>query len=558
MMFKLFNKSSAKINPITLIMIDGWGIAPPSNGNAISLAKTPNMSSFFEKYPHGELIASGESVGLPANEVGNSEVGHLTAGVGRVIYQSLKRINVSIENGDFYENKAVIDAVNNAVKSNSNLHILGLASLGNVHSSLSHLYAILQLIKQQNFNRVYLHLFTDGRDAPPTSGKGVIESIQEHLDSLKIGQIASISGRYFAMDRDARWERIEKVYDAVTSGIGKPFAKASDCMDAHYKQNITDEFIEPSIIGNPAFINDNDSCIFFNFRVDRARELTMSLILSDFETLDHAKYGFDSDSDTVSNKTFQRKKIPKNLFFVTMTEYQKNIPVSAIAFPPLANFPDSLPEIISKMGFKQFHLAESEKEAMVRYYFNGMTLDTFSGEDDLIVDSPKVPTYDKKPEMSAYKILSQYKKAISKDIYKFFVLNLANPDMVAHSGNIPAAIKAIETVDKVVGEIVKESLSRDGVVVISADHGNAEEMITYANGSFFYTTDQGVSNTDHSGNPVPVIVISNSLLGKNTLNLSGSLADIAPTILAIMNIPTPEVMQGKNLLDINQNAEPNN
>lgn len=547
----LSSASKESINPVTLIMIDGWGLAPPTKGNAISLAKTPNMDSYYKLYPHGELIAAGESVGLPANEVGNSEVGHLTAGVGRVIYQSLKRINVAIETGEFYENRAINDAIKHAVVNKSNLHVLGLASSGNVHASLSHLFAVLQTIKNNNFNRVYLHLFTDGRDAPPQDGINTISQVQERLDFMKIGQIASVSGRYYAMDRDARWDRVERVYKALTEGIGARAESAVAAIQASYQQGKTDEFIEPTIIGNPAPVSDNDACIFFNFRVDRARELAMTFTLSDFETMDITKYGFDIDVTKEGKNTFTRNKIAKNLFFVTMSEYQKDLPVAAIAFPPMSDFPDSIPEVISKLGFKQFHLAESEKERMVGYYFNGMTQKLFEGEDITIIPSPKVPTYDKYPEMSAFKIAKEYKKAISKNKYKFIVLNLANPDMVAHSGNIEAAIKAIEAVDKVIGDMVNISLKYKGTVLISADHGNAEEMISFANKSFYYTTDEGTMNTDHSGNPVPVIIISESFRGQSQKILKGTLADLAPTILGIMNIPVPEVMTGKDLLKQN-------
>lgn len=538
-------KPKASISPMVLVMLDGWGLAPPGKGNSISLAKTPNMNTFYENYPHGELIASGESVGLPANEVGNSEVGHLTAGVGRVIYQSLKRINVNIEKGEFYENRAITDAIKHCIANNSNLHVMGLAGSGNVHSSINHLYAILQLASIQSFGRVYLHLFTDGRDAPPKEGQTIISQIQSRLSSLKLGSIATVSGRYYAMDRDARWERIQKVYDAMVNGVGSHAPSAGEAIQASYSQGKTDEFVEPTIIGSPPVIKDGDACIYFNFRVDRARELTMAFVLKDFETVDN-------------KNTFKRSKVLNNLFFVTMTQYQENLPVSAIAFPPQTDFPNSLPEVISKNEFKQFHLAESEKERMVGYYFNGMTARVFEGEDLLIVPSPSVPTYDKKPEMSVYKIAEEFKRAVRKNKYKFLVLNIANPDMVAHSGSIPATITAIEHVDKVLGMIVSETLNQSGTVIITADHGNAEEMISFSGSTFFFTTEEGTPNTDHSGNPVPVLIISNELKGKTDKKLNGTLADIAPTILAIMNIPVPDAMQGKNLLAEENNQETKN
>jgi 2,3-bisphosphoglycerate-independent phosphoglycerate mutase len=551
-----FGSSKNRISPVVLISLDGWGLAPPSHGNAIALASTPNMNNFYAKYPHGELIASGESVGLPAGEVGNSEVGHLTMGVGRVIYQSLKRINMSIEDGSFYTNKALDGAMQHVLKNGSNLHIMGLVGSGNVHSNTEHLYAILQYCKKSKVQNVYLHLFTDGRDAPPTDGVNVMTQIVERMRLMKLGKIATVSGRYYAMDRDARWNRIQRAYNAIVSGKGATANDPVEAMKKSYASGITDEFVEPTVIlhdGKAATVSNNDACIFFNFRVDRARELTMSLILPNFEQIKVEDFGFQIDrskkeDDVDPNKTFAREKIVENLYFVSMTEYNKSFPVSGVAFPPQYNFPDSLPEIFSKHNIPSFHLAESEKERMVTYYFRGMSSKAFPGEEVDIVSSPKVETYDKKPEMSAEKITKELKLAVSRNKYGFIVMNFANPDMVAHSGDMKATIKAIETVDKMLGEIAKFVLDRNGVILISADHGNAEELLSFPMQSFYYTTDKGLKNTDHSSNPVPIIIIANSLRDRANMLLRGTLADIAPTILAIMKLPVPATMAGNNLL----------
>lgn len=545
-----------RIAPIVLVSLDGWGLAPPSRGNAISMAKTPNMDFLFANYPHGELIASGESVGLPATEVGNSEVGHLTMGVGRVIYQSLKRINIAIEDGSFYENKAFEAAARHVLANNSSMHLIGLVGSGNVHSNTNHLYALLQFCKKSNLARVYLHLFCDGRDAPPNEGVEIVSQIQERLGLLKLGKIATISGRYYAMDRDARWDRIQKTYDAITLGVGRQASHAVDAVKQSYSEGKGDEFIEPTVIledGRANTLNDSDAAIFFNFRVDRARELTMAFVLPDFEHTNTAQFGFQ----TRDSVTFERAKKVKNLFFVTMTQYHKDFPVSAVAFPPQFNFPDSLPEILSKNNIKSLHLAESEKERMVTFYFRGMNSTPFPLEKSVIVPSPKVATYDKKPEMSAVGILKEFKKGISENIYGFIIINFANPDMVAHTGNIEATVKAIEVVDKILGDVFKTVLSLDGVLIVTADHGNAEELLTYPSQTFYYTTHEGEKNTDHSSNPVPVVIASNSLKGRADLILKGTLADIAPTICAIMKLVTPASMTGRNLLGAPpQGAEP--
>lgn len=543
-------KKSPQLSPVVLIVLDGWGLAPPSRGNAISIARTPNMDSFFVNYAHGELIASGESVGLPATEVGNSEVGHLTMGVGRVIYQSLKRINIAIENGSFYENPALEKAAQHVLRNKSAIHLMGLVGSGNVHSNTDHLYALLQFCKKYNLNKVYLHLFCDGRDSPPKEAQEIIGQILEKLKLMEVGQVATLSGRYYAMDRDARWDRIQKAYDAITKGAEKQAADALSAVKQSYSEGKSDEFIEPtSVLDNGVIhtVNDNDAVVFFNFRVDRARELAMAFCLPNFETIKAEEFGFQPAHNTEA-QTFVRAKKPSNLHFVTMTEYHKNIPVSGVAFPPQNNFPDSVPEVLFKNNLASLHLSESEKERMVTYYFRGMNSTPFPSERIVIVPSPRIPTYDKRPEMSASLIFKEFKKAIRQNLYHFIIINFANPDMVAHTGNIPATVKAIEVIDALLGSMANIVLERNGVLIITADHGNAEELITFPSNTFYYTSSEGEQNTDHSSNPVPVAIISNSLKGY-TKKLKGTLADIAPTICAIMKLPIPGIMTGKNLLE---------
>ena len=569
-MLSFLKSGNSEIKPMVLLVLDGWGSAPASEGNAITLAETPNMDNYKIQFPYGWLIAAGESVGLPANEAGNSEVGHLTIGAGRVIYQSLPRINMAIEEGDFFDNRAFLSAIQHTKDNNSKLHIMGLVSSGSVHSSNAHLYALLELCRRQKNYQVLLHLFTDGRDAPPSDGIKVIEEIETKLEEYGVGKIATISGRYYALDRDGRWDRTKLAYDALIAGSGLQSKSALDAVKDAYRKGKTDEFIEPTVIvednmsarlgpasvKDSSTVDDNDAVIFFNFRIDRPRQLTMAFVCHDFEKLKSIELGYvphearkaKSKKGESHGPTFQRIKWPKNVFFVTMTEYQKNLPVSAIAFPPqVVN--NCLTELVSKNNMSQLHLAESEKEHMVTFYFDGMKEEKFSGEEVEIIPSPSVATYDKKPEMSVRKIVSRFKKRLRKDKYHFFMLNFANPDMVAHSGSLPATIKAIEVVDKAVGELVQEVLARNGTVVITADHGNAEELLTYPIASFFVTSKQGSINTEHSNNPVPIYIINKRFQGKKLKRLEGSLADVAPTILAMMGMQKPQEMIGKNLLE---------
>ena len=565
-MFKLpfLNKSkSGKIKPTVLLIIDGFGIAPDSDGNAITKTETPSFDYYQTNYPYGSLIAAGESVGLPANEAGNSEVGHLTIGAGRTVDQSLVHINKSIEDETFFQNTALLSALEHTVKNNSKLHIVGLISSGSVHSDLGHFYALLDMCMREKVRSACIHLFTDGRDASPTNGINVITEVEEKLKEMPVGEICTVSGRYYAMDRDARWDRTKLMYDALVLGRGPQAPSAIQAVKDSYAKGITDEFIMPTVITNdkPGLVDDNDAFIFFNFRIDRPRQLTMAFVLPDFENMKQIEFGYvphniKLDKTKSEGPTFTREKRPGNVYFVTMTEYQKNLPVSAIAYPP-PKIVDSLAEVYSKLGIKQMHLAESEKERMVTFYIDGLKEDRFSGEDVVIVPSPQVATYDKKPEMNVMGVVNEFKKAISTDEYHFFCMNIASPDMVAHSGNIEATVKALGHVDKAVKSIVEETLTRDGTVLITADHGNCEEMLTFDKSSFYFTTSEGKVNTEHSNNPVPVYIIGNKhkivivdgvVQSGVKYNINGSLSDVAPTILALAGIKKPDAMTGISLI----------
>lgn len=563
MLFNLFAKpkikvKAGKLNPIVLVIMDGWGIAPPSEGNGITLANPTNYNSYIANYPNSQLLASGESVGLPANEVGNTEVGHLNIGAGRIILQDLPKINKAIEEGSFFDNRSFYHAAFHAQKFNSKLHIMGLLSSGNVHSSANHLYALLEFFKKTNTKNVFLHLFTDGRDAPPEEAFTIFQKLEEYLKDNKIGQVATVSGRYYAMDRDRRWERTQKTYDAIVNGIGPTASNSVQAIQQSYAKGITDEFIEPTVVNRNGLINDNDAVIFFNYRIDRPRQLAMSFVVKNFQT-SNISWEFDPytvkyeqkhavNKDKILDKEpFKREKVLENLYFVTMTQFQKNIPVSDIAFPP-EEVVSCLTEVLAKKGIMQMHMSESEKERFVTYYFDGLREEKQQKEDVLIVQSPRVPTYDKKPEMSVNELTEQFKETLNKDIYNFIVLNIANPDMVAHTGKIEPTVRAIKAVDSVLKEIVEGVLTVNGTVLITADHGNAEELITYPTSSYFFTSQEGIVNTDHSTNPVPIIIINKTLEKSNKKLPKGILADIAPTILKLMGIEIPPVMSGKNLL----------
>jgi 2,3-bisphosphoglycerate-independent phosphoglycerate mutase len=541
---------------VILAVLDGWGIAASGPGNPISRADIPNMKKFMVSYPHTELQASGEAVGLPRGEVGNTETGHLNLGAGRIVYQDLQRINQSIADGSFFENQVLIGAIDHARTNSSNLHLMGLIGAGGVHSNIDHLFALLELAKKHEFKNVYLHLFTDGRDSPPTAAKIYISQVREVMTRLGVGQIATIMGRYFAMDRDMRWDRTAKAYFALPKGEGQLVKTPEEGIDASYAEGKTDEFIDPCIISGPdskplATIKDNDSIIFFNFRIDRPRQLARAFVFEDFSKA-NLPVGFDpylvkyQKSHLVQNITplvepFARGPRLKNIYFATMTEYSKTITESGAkaAFPPeIVKLP--LGRIISEAGYKQLRVSESEKERFVTFYFNGQQEAAFPGEDRLIVPSPKVATYDLKPEMSAREMTEQLLQKLKEfPNYKFILINYANPDMVGHTGSIGAAVKACEVVDECLGKLSDWVLAYGGNLIVTADHGNVEEMIDQKTGAI---------ETEHSSNPVPFVVVSQKLMGNSTTLTTGILADVAPTILKLLGITIPSTMTGHDLL----------
>ena len=531
--------------PLALLILDGWGLAPPGPGNALALAKTPNFNRLWAGFPHTQLLASGEAVGLPRGEDGNSETGHLNLGAGQIVFQDLPRINMSIADGIFYKIPAFKQVADHVRKNKSCLHLLGLMGAGGVHSSLEHLFALLNFAKKEELAKVWLHLFTDGRDSPPTSAAVYIGKIQETIKKDGVGKIATLIGRYFAMDRDYHWERTQKAYDLLTLGKGTVSDSFSEVIKRSYREGKTDEFLEPILLDKNGLIADNDGIIFFNFRIDRPRQLTKALVCPDFETMvikkifdPYAeKYGLKQYQVPDLTTTFQREKILKNLFFVTMTQYEKGLPV-AVAFPPE---PVKLPlaRILAEKNIRQLHLAETEKERFVTYYFNGQREKIFAGEERVEIPSPNVPTYDQKPEMSAPQLTGELIKRLRADDYGFVIANYANPDMVGHTGVLSAGIKACETVDQCLGRVVAAVVDAGGTLVVTADHGNIEEMINLQTGQV---------DTEHSSNPVPFIVADQNI-GRQGQTLSrGILADVAPTILNLMNIEKPELMTGRNLL----------
>ncbi len=501
-----------------LMILDGFGINPNKEGNAIALANTPNIDKLMKKYPVAEVHTSGVDVGLPDGQMGNSEVGHTNIGAGRIVYQELTRITKSIEDGDFFTNQEFIDAIDNCKKNNSKLHILGLISDGGVHSHIRHLYGLLEMAKRRDFEDVYIHCFLDGRDTPPASAETYIMQLEEKMKEKGVGKIASISGRFYAMDRDKRWERVKKCYDAIVNGEGNKSGSAISAIESSYQKEVFDEFVEPTLICNGdtpiATISENDSVIFFNFRPDRAREITRALV--------------DPNFDGFENKDL-------NLFFVCFTSYDETMPNVSIAFKkePLIN---TFGEVISKKGYTQLRIAETEKYAHVTFFFNGGEEKQYEGEDRILIPSPKVETYDMKPEMSAYEVTEKVVDAINSQKYNAIILNYANPDMVGHTGSLEAAIKAIEAIDECVGKVVEAILNNDGTLLITADHGNSEQMIDYKTGE---------PHTAHTTNPVPLILVSND--NKYKIK-TGRLADLAPTLLELMNIEKPKEMTGNSLL----------
>ena len=505
---------------VTMLMIlDGFGDNKNKDGNAIKLAKTPNIDKLMKKYPNTDIFTSGLHVGLPEGQMGNSEVGHTNIGAGRIVYQELTRITKSIEDGDFFSNPEFIAAIENCKKHNSKLHILGLVSDGGVHSHNRHLYGLLEMAKRRDFEDVYVHCFLDGRDTPPASAETYIAELQEKMKEKGVGKIASLSGRFYAMDRDKRWQRVQKCYDALVNGEGEKAGDPIKAIEDSYQKEVFDEFVVPTVMCNGnepvAKIEENDSVIFFNFRPDRAREITRALVDPEFDG-------------------FETKKM--NLYYVCFTSYDETMPNVHIAFKkePLKN---TFGEVISEAGLTQLRIAETEKYAHVTFFFNGGEEKQYPGEDRILVPSPKVETYDMKPEMSAYEVTDKVCEALENDKYDVVILNFANTDMVGHTGSLQAAIKAVEAVDECVGKIVKIIEEKQGNLLITADHGNAEQMIDYKTGE---------PHTAHTTNPVPIILVTADKEYK--LKENGKLADLAPTMLDLMGIKQPEEMTGESLL----------
>ena len=507
--------------PVVLMVLDGYGLSDKTEGNAIAMANTPVMDGLMKECPFVKGNASGLDVGLPDGQMGNSEVGHMNIGAGRVIYQELTRITKSIQDGDFFENKALLKAVDNVKKNNSDLHLFGLLSDGGVHSHNTHLYGLLELAKKNGLENVYVHAFLDGRDTPPTSGKGFLEELQAQMDKIGVGTIASVHGRYYAMDRDNRWERVEKAYNALVCGEGVKADNAIDAVAASYKEEVNDEFVVPTVMekdGKPvATIKANDSVIFFNFRPDRAREITRTFCDESFDN-------------------FPRKNGFMPLTFVCFTDYDETIGNKEVAFVK-ESISNTFGEYLAANGKTQLRLAETEKYAHVTFFFNGGVEEPNKDEDRSLVKSPSVATYDLQPEMSAPEVGERLTAAITSDKYDVIVINFANPDMVGHTGVIPAAIKAVERIDACVGAAVDAVKQVGGVMFICADHGNAEQMINY---------ETGAPHTAHTTNPVPFILVNYK--EGYTLREGGCLADIAPTLLEIMGLEQPEEMTGRSLL----------
>ena len=498
-----------------LLILDGFGINPKKEGNAIAAAHTPNLDQLFQHYPYTTLQASGLAVGLPEGQMGNSEVGHLNIGAGRIVYQELTRITKSIEDGDFFEN-AVLKAAMERARKTGRLHLAGLLSDGGVHSHIKHLSALLRMAQKEQVPEVFLHAFLDGRDVPPRCAASYLEAFSEEASGLGIGRIATVSGRYYAMDRDRRWERVQLAYDAMTSGTGEHAETAAKALENAYARGENDEFVRPTVIdGSFQPIEDNDAVIFFNFRPDRAREITRALVCEDFDG-------------------FSRTKKAGNLCYVCMTQYDAEIPGVLIAFPP-ETLKNTLGEYISGLGLRQLRIAETEKYAHVTFFLNGGVEAPNRNEDRLLIPSPKVLTYDLKPEMSAFEVTDAVLEKISENLYDLIILNFANADMVGHTGVFEAAVAAVEALDTNVKRIADAVLAKGGQILLTADHGNADVM----------ADESGNIVTAHSLNPVPLVHISNA---PRELLPGGKLCDIAPTLLTLMNLPIPKEMTGKILL----------
>ncbi|MCL1998671.1 MAG: 2,3-bisphosphoglycerate-independent phosphoglycerate mutase [Turicibacter sp.] len=501
-----------------LLILDGFGLSEEAEGNAIAMAKTPNLDKYvqgcFGDDPFCQKgSASGMDVGLPDGQMGNSEVGHTNIGAGRIVYQELTRITKSIRDGDFYQNPAFMQAVENCKKNDSALHLYGLISNGGVHSHNTHLYALLELARRQGLRKVFVHAFLDGRDTPPTSGKGFLLDLEERMMEFGVGKVATIAGRYYAMDRDTQWDRVEKAYKAMTAGEGKTAVSVLACMEASYAEGVNDEFVVPTIVEKEGIIQNNDSIIFFNFRPDRAREITMAFCADKFDF-------------------FPRKNL--SLTYVCMTDYDPTIGNKLVAYEG-QSLSNTMGEYLSSKGLTQLRLAETTKYAHVTYFFNGGVEEPYKDEDRKLVPTPEVATFDLKPEMSAREVATAAEAAIGN--YDVIIMNFANPDMVGHTGIIPATIKAVETVDECVGRVIAAVKAVDGQIFMCADHGNADKMIDTTGEPF----------TAHTTNPVPFVLI-NTAADIKGLQEGGKLCDISPTLLDLLGLPQPPEMTGKSLL----------
>jgi len=506
-----------KAKTVLLTILDGWGIGSKCQYNAIESANDKVFNSLIENYPHTQLFAHGEYVGLPEGQMGNSEVGHLNLGAGRVVYQDLTKINKAVKDGSFFKNEEFLKVVNHAKENNSAVHFMGLVSDGGVHSSLEHIFALIDLAKQNNLEKVYIHAFLDGRDTPPRSAYTYLEQLEEKLKSVNLPRIATISGRYYAMDRDTRWDRVEKAYDCLLLGEGNSAANSAEAIQASYAADIADEFVLPTVTGDEnSRIKDGDSVIFFNYRPDRAREITRAINIADFDG-------------------FERKKKLENIYYVCMTRYDDTFGLP-IAFPP-QSMKGLLADVLEEHQMKQFRTAETEKYAHVTFFFNGGVEKAYDTETRVLVPSPKVATYDLQPEMSAYQVADEVVKALKSQEYQFILVNFANPDMVGHTGIMEAAIKAIETVDNCLGQILDAVKEVGAVMLLTADHGNADCMEDPSTHKPF---------TAHTTNPVPFIVINHP--DKIELKDNGVLADVAPTVLDILGLDKSAEMTGNSLV----------
>lgn len=506
-------------SPVALIILDGFALRGERMGNAVAQSNKPNFERFWNSYPHAQLIASGEAVGLPEGQMGNSEVGHLNIGAGRIVYQSLTRVNVSIREGEFEHNETFINAINHVKEKGKALHLFGLLSDGGVHSHIQHLFALLKLAAQEGVEKVYVHAFLDGRDVAPQSAGDFIQQTLDKMEEYGVGELATISGRYYSMDRDKRWERVEKAYRAMVYGEGPAYSNAMDVVEDSYRNGIFDEFVLPSVLkkenGEPvATIQDEDAVIFYNFRPDRAIQISNTFTNKDFRSFDRGE------------------KHPNNLNFVCLTHFSETVD-GYVAFKP-TNLDNTLGEVLAQNNLTQLRIAETEKYPHVTFFMSGGREAEFPGEKRILINSPKVATYDLKPEMSAYEVTDALVAEIEADNFDAIILNYANPDMVGHSGMLEPTIKAIETVDECLGRVVDLIIKKGGTAIITADHGNADEVVTL----------EGNPMTAHTTNPVPVIVTKPGI----QLNEGGKLGDLAPTMLELLGVGQPVEMTGKSLI----------